>query len=77
MVTPAGTAKSKAKASIRVAGTSKRASVRGRGRLKVRLRTRSGIRRSARVVVRYESGRSTGRAVVRLGKAVKVKTARR
>ena len=37
-------------------------------------RTAKRVRRSARVVVRYTSGKATGRAVVRLGKRVKAPT---
>jgi hypothetical protein len=66
-----------AKASIRVVGSKQRATARGRGRVRVRLNTRSRVRRSARVEVRYVSAKTTGRAVVRLGKAVRVQASRR
>jgi hypothetical protein len=76
-VKTSGVAKSRGKATVRLAGTRKRATARGRGRLRVRLATRKRVRRSARVVVRYTSRRVAGRAVVRLGRTAKVKATRR
>jgi hypothetical protein len=60
------------KATIRVIGSKGRATARGRGKVRVRLDTRSRLRRGARVEVRYASGRVQGRTVVRLGRTAKV-----
>jgi hypothetical protein len=75
LVTPVdGDRRTRSRASIRVAGTRSRAVKRGRGAIRVRVKTAKRVRRSARVVVRYRSGKATGRAVVRLGKRVKAPT---
>ena len=59
-----------AKATIRVIGRKRRAVASGRGSVRVRLKGK--VRRGARVEVRYTAGKTKGRAVVRLGKAVTV-----
>ena len=58
------------RASIRVVGRKHRASASGRGTVRVRLKGK--VRRSARVEVRYTAGKTKGRAVVRLGKTVRI-----
>jgi hypothetical protein len=60
------------KATIKVVGSKGRATARDRGRVRVRLNTRSRVRRNARVAVRYSSGQVQGRAVVRLGRTVRL-----
>ena len=65
------------KATIRVVGSKGRATARGLGKARVRLDTRSRIRRGARVEVRYASGRVQGRTVVRLGRTATVKAVAR
>ena len=65
------------KATIRVVGSKGRATARGLGSARVRLDTRSRIRRGARVEVRYASGRVQGRTVVRLGRTATVKAVAR
>jgi hypothetical protein len=61
------------KATIRVVGSKGRATARGRGKARVRLDTRSRVRRGDRVEVRYASGGVQGRTVVRLGRSVMLK----
>ena len=57
-------------ATIRVVGRKQRATASGRGTVRVRLKGK--VRRSARVEVRYTADNKNGRAVVRLGKTVRV-----
>jgi hypothetical protein len=78
VVAPTGAAKrAKAKATIRLVGHRSLAKASGRGRMHLRLKARTRVRRSARVELRYVSRQFKGRAVVRLGKAVMVKASRR
>ena len=58
------------KASIKLVGSKGRASARDRGKVRVRLNTRSRVKRGARVEVRYVSGNVRGRTIVRLGRTV-------
>ena len=62
------------RASIRVVGRKQRATASGRGTVRVRLQGK--VRRSARIEVRYTADNKNGRAVVRLGKTVRVSATR-
>jgi hypothetical protein len=61
-----------ARVSIRLAGSKKSARARGGKTVRVGLKSRARVRRSAKVIVRYRLGGTTVRAVVRLGKTVTV-----
>ena len=62
--------------SVRLAGAKKIARGRGARTVRVALRSNRRIGRTAKVIVRYERNGATTRAVVRLGRTVKVKAGR-
>ena len=63
------------KATARIVGSKAKAkTVSGKGKVKVRLKGK--VKRNAKVEVRYTIGKSKGKTVVPLGKAVKVTTAK-
>ena len=68
--------RSTARVSIRLAGSKKVARGKGAKTVRVGLKANRKVGRKAKVIVRYQRGGSTVRAVVRLGKTVKVKAAR-
>ena len=68
--------RSTARVSIRLAGTNKVARGKGAKTVRVGLKANRKVGRKAKVIVRYQRGGSTVRAVVRLGRTVKVKAAR-
>ena len=65
-----------ARAAIRPVGSKARASERGRGTIRLAVRTRRKLSQRPRVVVSYRSATATARAVVRTGKTARI-TARR
>ena len=68
--------RSTARVSIRLAGAGKTARGRGTRTVRVALKSNRRIGRKARVIVRYQRNGATTRAVVRLGKTVKVEGGR-
>jgi hypothetical protein len=68
--------RSAARVSIRLAGTRKSARARGVKTVRVGLESNRRIGRKAKVIVRYQRNGATTRAVVRLGRTVKVNARR-
>jgi Bacterial Ig domain len=68
--------RSAARVSIRLAGSKKSARGRGPGTVRIDLKSNRRVGRRAKVIVRYQRNGNTTRAVVRLGRTVRVNSSR-